>query len=378
MVEIYLDNNATTKVSDKVFENHCEWLKKFGNASSLYPLGENSKRIIEESRRIIKKSINANENDTLIFTGCASESNNSVFFSAINYFPEKRHIIISSVEHLSVFSTAMFWKNKGYEITVVGVDNDGKLDLDQFKKSIRKDTLLISIMMANNETGVIFPIKQLVEIAKDISPDILFHTDAVQAIGKIPVDVMDMGIDYMSISGHKFHAPKGVGALYVRHDVPFIPFIHGGHQEGGLRAGTENLASIAAMGTAALDIEYLITENKKREKIRDWMEAEICKMNDVMIIGHNSTRLPNTSNIAVKGIAGTDLLFHLAHKGIYVSIGSACTSKSISPSHVLKAMKLPEEYQHSIRVSMSSYTTGAEINVFVQQLEKIVNNLRRK
>lgn len=379
MREIYLDNNATTEISDKVLERQYEILKNnFGNASSKYILGERSKKIIEDSREIMKKAINAGKNDTLIFTGCASESNSSVFFSAINAFPEKKHIVVSAVEHLSVLSTAMFWKEKGFEVTVLGVDNDGNLNIEEFRNSVRKDTLLISIMTANNETGVIFPIKQLVQIAKEIAPDVLFHTDAVQAIGKIPVDVGDTGVDYMSVSGHKFHAPKGVGALYVRADRPFIPLLCGGHQEGNLRAGTENIASIGAMGCAASDIGQLIAENKKREKLREWMEEEIGKIGDVMIIGQNAKRLPNTSNIAIKDIPGSELLFHLAGKGIYVSTGSACNSVSVDPSHVLTAMAVPIEYQHSIRVSLSSFTTGDEIDIFVNTLKEIVSKLRRR
>lgn len=379
MKEIYLDNNATTKVSTKVLERQYEIQKRdFGNASSKYILGEKSKKIIEVARESIRKSINADENDTLIFTGGASESNSSVFFSAVNSSYVKRHIIISAVEHLSVFSTAMFWKERGFKVTVIGVDNNGNLNIDEFRRSICKDTLLISLMTANNETGVIFPVRQLVQIAKEIAPNILFHTDAVQAMGKIPVDVDAMGVDYMSVSGHKFHAPKGVGILYIRRNVPFIPFIRGGHQERNLRAGTENTASIGAMGCAAANIESLIIENRKRENLRNWMEEEICKIEGVMIIGQNAKRLPNTSNIAVRDIKGLDLLFHLANRKIYVSTGSACNSISVEPSHVLTAMNVPVEYRHSIRVSLSAYTTGDEICAFVKAFKDIVEKLRRR
>lgn len=377
--EIYLDNNATTKISDKVLEEQCRILKNYyGNASSVYYLGKESNKIIENARVNIKRSINAAADDRLIFTGCASESNNSTFFSAINCFPQKKHIIVSAVEHLSVLSTAMFWKEKGYEVTVIGVDHDGKLNIDEFKKCLRKDTLLVSIMFANNETGVVFPIKKLVEVAKNIAPEVLFHTDAVQAIGKIPVDVKELGVDYLSISGHKFHAPKGVGALYIRNQAPFKPFIFGGHQERNLRAGTENTASIHAMGIAALDIEYLIEKSKNNEKLRDFMEEEIEKIEDIMIIGKNSERLPNTSNISMKNMRIAELLLGLSREKIYVSTGSACNSKSIGTSHVLTAMDVPKEYQQSLRVSLSSYTTGAEINAFIKEFKKIIKKLRRK
>lgn len=376
---IYLDNNATTEVSETVLEYQNKILKEnYGNASSQYLLGQKSKKIIDESRTVIKEVLNADKNDMIVFTGCASESNNSVFFSAINIYPEKKHIIISAVEHLSVLSTAMFLEGKGCEITIIGVDNEGRLNLDQFRKSIRKDTLLISIMTANNETGVIFPIKQLVQIAREIAPDVLFHTDAVQAIGKIKVDVTDLGVDYLSLSGHKFYAPKGVGALYIRCNTPFVPFIHGGHQEFNLRAGTENIASIGAMGVAASAVEGLIAENVKREKLRDWMEAEVSRLEDVLIIGKHTQRLPNTSNIAFKDVDGIELLLHLASKGIYVSTGSACNSTCMNPSHVLMAMSIPEGYQHSIRVSLSSHTTGADMRNFVDELIKTVKNIRRK
>lgn len=377
--EIYLDNNATTKVNADVLAYQNEIMKDyFGNASSQYPLGQNSKRVIEESRAIIKETIHAGQKDTIVFSGCASESNNSVFFSAINSFPEKKHIIISAVEHLSVLSTAMFWKGKGYEVTVIDVDHNGNLNLDKYKKSIRKDTLLISIMTANNETGVIFPIKQLVQIAREITPDVLFHTDAVQAMGKIPVDVTDIGVDYLSISGHKFHAPKGVGVLYIRSNSPYVPFIYGGHQESNLRAGTENIALIAAIGRAASYIDGLIVENAKRRILRDWMEAEIGKLDDIMVFGQNVERLPNTSNISVKNIDGINILLHLASKGIYVSTGSACNSMNMEPSHVLAAMRAPGEYAHSIRISLSSETTGEDVRSFVNEFISIVNHLRRK
>lgn len=376
---IYLDNNATTKISRDVLEYQAKiLLENYGNASSQYPLGMELKKILEHARESVKKAIHAEKESTLIFTSCASESNNSVFFSVINKYPQKKHIIISAVEHLSVYSTAMFWKEKGYEISVISVDQNGQLNMDEFSKSIREDTALISIMMANNETGVIFPIKQLVQIAKKISPEILFHTDAVQAVGKVVVDVTDLGVDYMSISGHKFHAPKGVGALYIRGDVPYIPFVHGGHQEGNLRAGTENIASIAAMGKAAERVQQLIDNSKKNEKLRDWMEAELSEIEGIMIIGQGAKRLPNTSNVSVKNIDGIDMLLHLARKGICVSTGSACNSVSMNSSHVLEAMGIPEGYKHSIRISLSSHSTGKEITLLVKEIKEIIKKLKER
>ena len=370
---LYLDNNATTEVDRGVADIAYSVLTKhFGNASSLYPIGVESKELVDESRNIIKAQIGATEKDELVFTSGASESNNAVFFSAINSFPEKKHIIISAVEHMSVIQSAEYWKTKGYDVSIVGVDSSGNIDIDTYIRCIRKDTLLVSIMLANNETGVIYPVKRLVEELKKRAPEALFHTDAVQAIGKIPVNVKDLGVDFLSASGHKFHAPKGIGVLYIKKGTPFCPFIKGGHQEKGLRAGTENLANIVALGCAAKKIPELVKKSTEKVVFRNYIEKSLKELGNILIIGEGANRLPNTINVAAKDIDGTRMLLKLAKLGICVSSGSACNSSSQEPSHVLKAMKVPDAYLRSIRVSFSAYTSGDEIKMFLDNYKNII------
>lgn len=380
MKQIYLDNNATTKVDPAAADEAYSVLTEcFGNASSLYPIGVKSKSIIRESRKIIKTQIGADTNDRIVFTSGASESNNTVFFSAVNSFPEKKHIIISAVEHMSVLRCAEYWKTKGYDISIISVDNSGNIDIEEFISCIRKDTLLVSIMLANNETGVIFPVKKLVEELKKKAPGALFHTDAVQAIGKIPVNVKELGVDFLSLSGHKFHAPKGIGVLYIKEGTPFCPFVIGGHQEKGLRAGTENVANIAALGCAASRIPELIKKNSEKIVFRNYLEKSLKKeLEDIYIIGEDANRLPNTLNISAKNIDGTIVLLKLAAEGICVSSGSACNSVSAEPSYVLRAMNVPDEYLRSIRISFSAYTNGEEINLFLNNYIKIIKKEREQ
>lgn len=376
---IYLDNNATTEVDKDVAETAYSVLKDhFGNASSLYPIGIESNGMINESRNIIRTQLGAEQNDEIIFTSCASESNNAVFFSAINSFPDKKHIIISAVEHMSVIQCAEYWEKMGYDVSIIGVDKTGNIDFESFIRCIRKDTLLVSIMLANNETGVIFPIKKLVEELKKRAPEALFHTDAVQAIGKIPVDVKKLGVDFLSLSGHKFHAPKGIGVLYIKNGTPFYPFIMGGHQEKGLRAGTENLANIVALGCAAKKIPDLIEKNTKKVVFRKYIEDSLKELSDIYIIGEGANRLPNTINVSAKNINGTQVLLKLAKEGICVSSGSACNSVSEEPSHVLKAMNVPDEFLRSIRISLSSHTNGDEVKEFLSNYKSIIIKERNR
>lgn len=374
---VYLDNNATTAVNQNIVDYITDLLtNKFANASALYPAGIESKRIIENSRLQIKSMLKADFKDDIVFTSCASESNNAVFSSVTRCFPEKKHIIVSAVEHLSVLNTVNYYQANGYDVSYIKVDSDGNIDIEQFKREIRADTLLVSIMLANNETGVIFPIKELVNVLRTYNSEAFFHTDAVQAIGKIPVDVSDLGVDFMSISGHKFHAPKGIGALFVKNGIDFCPFIMGGHQEHGLRAGTENIAYIGALGMASLAVPQMLREYKKREKMRDWMEKCISELGDVEIIGTAVKRLPNTSNISAKNISGDSLMFELANKGFMVATGSACNSSCSEPSHVLKAMGIPEEFLNSIRVSLSEKTTANDLKQFIECYSKLIKKRR--
>lgn len=377
---IYLDNNATTALSLRVLQKQVIALKNiYGNPSDPYELGVIAKREMEEARGRIADLIGASLGcGKLIFTGSASEANNAVFNSAIRRCPNKKHIVVSAVEHLSVLAAAKNLEAAGYEITYIPVDQNGELDLNYFRNILRKDTLLVSIMTANNETGIIYPIDEIVQIVRSVSPDILTHTDAVQAIGKIPTNVKNSGVDFLSLSGHKFHAPKGIGALYIRAGVDFIPFIVGGHQEQGQRAGTENTSSIIAMGEAAIEAKESATNQEKVQQLRHDMEAALMALPvESFIIGAHLPRLSNTTSIAFADKSGYELMLKLAASGIYVSTGSACNSESESPSHVVKAMSLPERFQSPIRISLSNETTQNEIEKFVEVLQSLLTKKGR-
>lgn len=374
---IYLDNNATTKINPNVFHLQCEILNKYyGNPSSLYPIGTEIKTMINKARKQVAMLIGADlrEGDKIIFTGCATESNNAVLHSVL--YPEIRgkHIIISAAEHPSIMNTASYYESLGCKVTKVGVDKNGIIDKQQLLSSIGDDTVLVSVVMVNSETGVIQDIKWLTEQIRSIKGDILVHTDAVQAAGKIPINVKTLDVDFLTLSGHKFHAPKGVGALYVRKNVKFVPFMYGGHQEEGQRAGTENTASIVAMGMAA----EIAAENVKAgknlriEKMRDNFEQRLEEEFDVRIAGKESLRVGNTCNVGFKNIDGNRLVLLLALDGICVSSGTACNSVSTEPSEILKAMRMPEEYIHSIRVSLSNETTEKEMECLINALKKII------
>lgn len=372
---IYLDNNATTAISLPVLQKQVFALKKlYGNPSAPYELGVVAKRELEEARgQIFNLLGTCSDAGNIIFTGCATEANNAVFNSAIKRHPAKRHIIVSSVEHPSVIELVKNLEATGYEITYVPVNQSGELDLDFLRQKLRKDTLLVSIMTANNETGVIYPINEIVDMVHSVSPEILTHTDAVQAVGKIPIDVKESGVDFLSLSGHKFHAPKGVGALYIRAGIDFVPFLIGGHQEYQQRAGTENTSSIIAMGEAAVWAKKSALDQSTVQRLRDNMEASISRLQvDAFVIAANSLRLSNTSSIAFANKSGYELMLKLATVDIYVSTGSACNSKSEGPSHVIKAMSLPEKYQRPIRVSLSNDTTQSEIDKFVNAIKLLL------
>lgn len=373
--KIYLDNNATTMIDSEVLAAMLPHLKEeFGNPSSIYNFGKTSKIAIENSRKIIADHINANSNE-IVFTSCASESNVTAIMSAVKNNLNKKHIITTKVEHSSILESLKYLASIGYNITYLKVDEYGKIDIEELKRSITDDTFLITIMLANNEIGNIYPIKQISKIIG--SRNILFHVDGVQAVGKINIDIKSLGVDSLSISGHKIHAPKGIGILYVKSDIPFTPLIFG-HQENDKRGGTENVAYIAGIGKAfeILDVDK---ENLKLEKLRNNLEEQIINnIDDTVIYGDQENRLPNVINIAFKGVKGEELLLMLESNNIYVSTGSACNSFDISPSHVLVAMGIKLENSSPIRISLSKYTTEAELEIFIKKLINIVNMLRKR
>lgn len=373
--KIYFDNNATTKCDEQVLNAMLPYLKEeYGNPSSIYSFGKEVKEEITKSRNNIARLLNADESE-IIFTSCASESNVSAIMNAVNNNPNKKHIITTKVEHASIMETMKYLESKGYAITYLSVDHNGRINLDELKNSITEDTLLISIMMANNEIGNIYPIKEIGNIAKEHR--ILFHCDAVQAVGKVKIDVKDMHIDTLSISGHKIHAPKGIGVLYVRNGISYTPLIFG-HQENNRRGGTENVPYIIGIGKAA---ELLLKEdneiNTKLEYLRDKLEKEIKNnISDVHIYGDLENRLPNTSSIAFKGIRGEEILLVLESYNIYVGTGSACNSELAEPSHVLVACDANLDEYSPIRISLCKYNTEEEIDTFVKTITNVVKMLR--
>lgn len=373
---IYLDNNATTKIDSDVLDEMLPYLKEdYGNPSSIYSFGKSIKDKITDARRNVAKLINARE-DEIIFTSCASESNVTAIMSATKEYPNKRHIITTSVEHASIMETMKYLESIGYRITYLEVDSNGKLNLDELKKSITEDTLLIAVQMANNEIGNIYPIEEIGKIAKD--NNILFHSDSVQAVGKIKIDVEKLNINTLSISGHKIHAPKGIGVLYVKEGTPYHQLIFG-HQERNRRGGTENVAYIIGLGKAAEKIlldDY--KESKRLQLLRDKLEQEILKnIDDVIIYGDKENRMPNTSSMAFKGVNAEVLMLRLEGFGIYVSTGSACNSEIAEPSHVLTSCKADLENYSPIRISLSKYTKEEEIDTFIKSLINIINMIRK-
>ena len=374
---IYFDNNATTKVDEEVLNVMLPYLKdEYGNPSSIYSFGKDIKEEITKVRKKIATLLNAEE-DEIVFTSCASESNVTAIMNAVKNNPNKKHIITTKVEHASVIETMKYLEKVGYHISYLSVDKQGRIDLDELNESITDDTCLISVMLANNEIGNVYPIKEIGKIAREHG--ILFHSDAVQAIGKIKVDVKDMNIDTLSFSGHKIYAPKGIGVLYIKNGVPFNSLIFG-HQEKNRRGGTENVPYIIGLGKAAEQIlEDNYKSNNKLKELRDYMETEIQnKISDVYLYGDLNNRMPNTSSIAFKGVKADELLFMLESFNIYVSTGSACNSESAEPSHVLTACSADLKDFSPIRISLGKYNTKEEIDIFIKTLENIVKMLRKR
>ena len=375
---IYLDNNATTKIAPEVLDEMNPYLTDYyGNPSSMHTFGGKLHSKIEEARAKVAELIGA-EAEEIVFMSCGTESDNTALMAAAESFPQKRHIVTTRVEHPAVFNFVKHLARKGYRVTFLPVDNAGRLDMDVFSKAFDDDTAVVSVMYANNETGVVFPVEEIGEVLKERK--ILFHTDAVQAVGKVPIDVKELPVDMLSLSGHKLHAPKGVGALYVRKGTRFYPYIIGGHQENGRRAGTENIASIIGLGKACeLTAKNLQNEIFYLGKLRDKLEGNLLKnCPDVRINGDIEHRLPNTTNISFEYVEGEAILLRLNEYGICASSGSACTSGSLEPSRVLRAMGTPFTAIHgSIRFSLSRYNTEAEIDTVLDIVPGIIKELRK-
>ncbi len=375
--KIYFDNNATTKIDKEVLDEMLPFLQEqYGNPSSIYSFGRDIKEEINKARENVAKLLNTDSNN-IIFTSCGSESNVTAIMNAIRINQNKKHIITTKVEHASIIETMHYLEEQGYKITYLNVDEKGNLNLDELRKAITEDTCLISIMMANNEIGNIYPIKEIAKIVHE--KGIIFHCDAVQAAGKIKIDVIDLDVDMLSISGHKINAPKGIGVLYIKNSEEYIPLIFG-HQEKNRRGGTENVPYIVALGKAAqlINDDNYETEQKIKE-LRDYMEDEILKnIENVHIYGDISNRIPNTSSIAFKGIRADELMLMLESFNILVSTGSACNSEIALPSHVLVACNANLEEFSPIRISLGKYNTKEEIDIFVKKLTSIIKNLRRK
>ena len=374
---IYVDNNATTKVAPEVMEEMLPcFCELYGNPSSMHFFGGQVQRKVDEARQKVADFLGADPTE-IVFTSCGTESDNAAILGTIDSYPAKRHFITTRVEHPAVGNVANYLNRKGYRVTELSVDREGWLDLDELRESITEETALVSIMYANNETGVIFPIEEIGEIVKERG--IPFHTDAVQAAGKIPLNMKKSNVDMLSISGHKLHAPKGIGILYLRKGTKFSPFMIGGHQEKGRRGGTENVPSIIGLGKACeLAKKHIDEENTRVRALRDYLEAKILeKIPNVLVNGDRVNRLPNTLSVSFEYVEGESILLLLSDLGICASSGSACTSGSLEPSHVLRAMGVPFTAAHgSIRFSLSIYNTKEEIDYIIEHLPPIIQRLR--
>jgi cysteine desulfurase len=377
MKTVYLDNNATTQVAAEVLEAMLPYFRDlYGNPSSMHSFGGQVAQEIHEARKQVASLIGAIPEE-IIFTSCGTESDNAAIRSALAVHPDRRHLVTSRVEHPAIKALYTDLARQGYHVTELPVDKDGLLDLDQYEKSLSPDTAVVSLMWANNETGVLFPVEKAAELAHERG--ILFHTDAVQAVGKIPLQMKTNVIDMLSLSGHKLHAPKGIGVLYVRKGTKYAPFLIGGHQEKQRRGGTENTPSIIGLGKACeLAARHMATENITVKKLRDKLEKQIlARIPSSRVNGDCLNRLPNTTNISFEFIEGEGILLLMDEYGICASSGSACTSGSLQPSHVLRAMGVPFTMAHgSIRFSLSIYNTEAEINFVIEKLPPIIERLR--
>lgn len=380
MSDIYLDNNATTMVSPEIVEEMLPFFsEQFGNPSSLHSFGDKVGRALRDARRKVQALLGAERDDEIIFTSCGTESDSTAILSALKAQPDRKEIITTVVEHPAVLTLCDYLENKeGYTVHRLKVNGVGQLDLNEYKAMLSDKVAIVSVMWANNETGTIFPVEEMAELAH--AAGVMFHTDAVQAVGKIPIDLKNTKIDMLSLSGHKLHAPKGIGVLYLRRGTRFRPLLRGGHQERGRRAGTENSASIVALGKAAeLAMENLEHENTVVKAMRDRLEEGIlAAVPNAFVTGDVGNRLPNTANIAFEYIEGEGILLLLNKAGIAASSGSACTSGSLEPSHVMKAMGIPYTAAHgTVRFSLSRYNTMEEIERVIAEVPPIAEKLRK-
>lgn len=380
MKTVYLDNNATTQCLPEVIEAMLPYFgEKYGNASSMHTFGGSNRKAIDIARQQVADLIGAQYADEIIFTSCASESDNTAILSAVRTQPKKKHIITSAVEHPAVMEPFKYLEVQGYRVDFIGVDEKGNFDMARFKEVLDEDTALVSVMWANSETGTLFPVEEIARLAKQKGA--LFHTDAVQAVGKVPVNVSGIDIDMLSLSAHKIHGPKGVGVLYVRRGGRFMPFLMGGHQEKHRRAGTENVPGIVGLGVAAVLAKTRLQDGTMRRvaALRDRLEQGLTSaIADTKINGNPAARVPNTTNISFGYIEGESILMFLNDYGICASSGSACTSGSLEPSHVLRAMGVPFQFAHgSIRFSLSDQTTQEDIDLVLKVMPGIVEKLRK-
>ena len=381
MKKIYLDNNATTKVDETVVELMKPYFTEmYGNPNSLHKFGSETHRGVAKAIDQVYSAINASDNDDVIFTSCATESNNwvlkSIWLDLIKN-GDKNHIITTSVEHPSILSTCKFLEKEGVKVTYLPVNSEGTISVDTVRDFITDKTALVSIMMANNETGVIFPIKEIAEIAHKNGA--LFHTDAVQAVGKIKVDVQELGVDFLSMSAHKFHGPKGIGALYIKSGNKLSPLFHGGSQMGGHRSGTLNTPYIVGMGKAIeLAVESLPKMDNEVRRLRDKLEDALLELPDTFVVGSRDNRTPNTILISVRGVEGEGMLWDLDKRfGIAAATGSACASEELEANPVLEAIGADEDLAHTaIRLSLSRYTTEDEVDYVIEKFKESVNRLR--
>jgi cysteine desulfurase len=378
---VYMDNNATTRVAPEVVEAMMPYLTDaYGNPSSMHTFGGKIGTAVRTARQNVAALLGA-EPEEITFTSCGTESDSTAILSALRTYPEKRHVITTRVEHPAVKSLCENLETvtgHKYKVTRLKVDSDGMLDMAEYEAALSDDTAIVSVMWANNETGVIFPVEEMAGMARQRG--ILFHTDAVQAVGKLDIKLKELDIDFLSLSGHKLHAPKGVGVLYIKRGTVFVPFLTGGHQEIGRRGGTENVASIVALGRACeLAGEKMAEENGRVRMLRDKLEEGLLsRVPKSMLNGHKTNRLPNTSNISFEYVEGEAILLHMNQHRICASSGSACTSGSLEPSHVLRAMGVPFTAAHgSIRFSLSVYNTEDEIDFVVEKMPAIIESLRK-
>lgn len=379
MADIYLDNNATTLCDPEVVEALMPYFsEQFGNPSSLHSFGNKVGFAIKQARASVQKLLGAEHDSEIIFTSCGSEADSTAILSALKAQPERKEIITTVVEHPAVLNLCDFLATEGYTVHKLAVDGKGRLDLNEYEKLLTDNVAVVSVMWANNETGTLFPVEQMAAMAD--AKGIMFHTDAVQAVGKIPMNLADSKIHMLSLSGHKLHAPKGVGVLYLRRGVRFRPLLRGGHQERGRRAGTENTTGIVGLGKACeLAMEHMAYENTEVAALRDQLQQGIlAQVPYAFVTGDPDNRLPNTLNIAFEYIEGEAILLLMNKQGIAASSGSACTSGSLEPSHVMKAMGIPYTAAHgTVRFSLSRYNTPEEIERVIAAVPPIVAQLRK-